>query len=252
MVDRRFLVVFAAALLAVSSATYVVHYWLFEDLHHILIFFVEDIAFIPIEVLLVTLVIHRLLESRAAAQRRDKLGMLIGAFFSTAGIDLLGMLSRADPDLDGIRAGIGREGGWAPADLPELRRLLGGRPYRIDPQGIDLSGFREFLRSRQDFLLRLLENPALLEHESFSELLRAIFHAAEELDRRPELGDLPAADRNHLAVDLDRIYPLLVAEWLDYLQYVGKHYPYLFSLAVRTSPFDPEASVVVRDTTRPG
>ena len=247
MVDRRFLVFFAAALLAVSAATYVVHYWLFEDLHHILIFFVEDIAFIPIEVLLVTLVIHRLLESRAAAQRREKLGMLIGAFFSTAGIDLLGLLSGADPDLDAVRAGIRREGGWTPADLPELRRLLGGRPYRVDPQSIDLSELREFLRSRQDFLLRLLENPALLEHESFSELLRAIFHAAEELDRRPDLADLPAADRNHLAVDLDRVYPLLVAEWLDYLQYVGRHYPYLFSLAVRTSPFDPEASVVVRE-----
>ena len=96
-------------------------------------------------------------------------------------------------------------------------------------------------------MLRLLENPALLEHESFSDLLRAIFHVAEELDRRPDLADLPAADRNHLAVDLDRVYPLLVNEWLDYLRYVGKHYPYLFSLAVRTSPFDPEASVILRE-----
>jgi hypothetical protein len=249
MVDRRFLVSFTAALLAVSGATYVIHYWLFEDLHHILIFFVEDIAFIPIEVLLATLVIHRLLESRAAAERREKLGMLIGAFFSTVGIDLLAALAGADPDLDAVRAGIRREAGWKPADLPELRRLLGGRAYRVAPGVVDLPRVKALLASRQDFLLRLLENPALLEHESFSELLRAIFHAAEEPDRRPDLAALPSSDRHHLAVDLDRVYPMLAREWLDYLEYVGRHYPYLFSLAVRTSPFDPEASVVVRDGT---
>lgn len=245
MGDRRFLLFFAAALLAVSAATYVVHYWLFEDLHHILIFFVEDIAFIPIEVLLVTLVIHRLIESRAASERREKLGMLIGAFFSTVGIDLLALLARADPGLDEVHAGIRREQDWTPADLPELRGLLGNRLFHVDPRSVDLPGIGEFLRSRQDFLLRLLENPALLEHESFSELLRAIFHVAEELDRRVDLTDLPATDRDHLGVDLDRVYPLLVAEWLGYLQYVGRHYPYLFSLAVRTSPFDPDASVIV-------
>jgi len=247
MVDRRFLVYFVAALLAVSCATYIIHFFLFEDLHHILIFFVEDIAFIPIEVLLVTIVIHQLLESRAKAERRDKLGMLIGAFFSTVGIDLLGMLARADPAQDGVRQSLRRDEDWSPADLPELRRLLSGHVYRVDRDAVDLPGIKAFLREREDFLLRLLENPALLEHESFSELLRAIFHTAEELDRRPDLGALPLPDRTHLAVDVDRVYPLLVAEWLDYLQYVGRYYPYLFSLAVRTSPFDPDASVVVRE-----
>jgi hypothetical protein len=245
MADRRFLLAFSGALLAVSAATYVVHYWLFEDLHHILIFFVEDIAFIPIEVLLVTLVIHRLLESRAGAQRRDKLGMLIGAFFSTLGIDLLAALASADPSIDAVRARVREHGEWRPADLPELRRRLAGRAWHIDPAGADLGGIRGLLLGHEDFVLRLIENPALLEHESFSELLRSVFHAAEELGRREDLASLPAADRDHLATDLDRVYAPLATEWLDYIEYVGRHYPYLFSLAVRTSPFDPAASVVV-------
>lgn len=244
MADRRFLTLFIAALLVVSAATYVVHYWLFEDLHHILIFFVEDIAFIPLEVLLVTLVIHGLLERRALAARREKLGMLISAFFSEIGIDLLAALARADPGLGPVRDRIRREAEWQPEDLPELRRLL-SREYRVDPDALDLAAVRAFLSAHRNFLLRLLENPALLEHESISELLRGIFHAAEELDRRTDLSDLPAADREHLATDLDRVYPLLVSEWLDYLEYVGRHYPYLFSLGVRTSPFDPDARVVV-------
>jgi hypothetical protein len=247
MVDRRFLVLFGAVLVAVSAAIYVLHYVIFQDLHHILIFFVEDVAFIPFEVLLVTLVIHGLLESRARKQRRDKLGMLISAFFSTVGIDLLAQLVRGDPGIEGIREAIRRDRAWTPADLPTLRRLLEGRAYRIDPAAIDLPGVGAFLRKHEDFLLRLLENPALLEHEEFAELLRAIFHVTEELERRPDLAVLPPADREHLAVDLERVYPLLATEWLEYLGYVGTYYPYLFSLAVRTSPFDPEASVIVKE-----
>jgi len=39
---------------------------------------------------------------------------------------------------------------------------------------------------------------------------------------------------------------LLVHEWLDYMKYLKKNYPYLFSLAVRTNPFDRNASVVLK------
>ena len=52
--------VFGLAILSV--ALYLVHYAVFRDWHHILIYTLHDIAFLPIEVLLVTLVIHRLLE----------------------------------------------------------------------------------------------------------------------------------------------------------------------------------------------
>jgi hypothetical protein len=41
------------------------------------------------------------------------------------------------------------------------------------------------------------------------------------------------------------VYVLLVSEWLDYMQHLKRNYPYLFSLAIRTNPFDPEASPVV-------
>ena len=39
---------------------------------------------------------------------------------------------------------------------------------------------------------------------------------------------------------------ILIKEWLVYLQHLKREYPYLFSLAVRTNPFDPGASVEVR------
>jgi len=50
----------------------------------------------------------------------------------------------------------------------------------------------------------------------------------------------------HLAHDVARAYSFLVREWLAYMKHLKDNYPYLFSLAIRTNPFDPQASAVVR------
>jgi hypothetical protein len=78
-------------------------------------------------------------------------------------------------------------------------------------------------------LLRLLENPNLLEQEAFTEPLWAVFHLADELYYRPELTSLPNSDYRHLAGDAQRAYSELTSEWLKYMAYLLKRYPYLFS-----------------------
>jgi len=91
----------------------------------------------------------------------------------------------------------------------------------------------------------LLGNPNLLEHESFTDLLWAVFHLAEELGSRDSVSSLSYSDREHLAGDIRRVNALLSLEWLAYMQHLEEDYPYLFSLAVRTNPFDPDAKVEV-------
>ena len=94
-------------------------------------------------------------------------------------------------------------------------------------------------------VLSLLGNPNLLEHESFTDLLWAVFHLAEELGSRDRVSSLPESDREHLAGDIRRVNVLLSLEWLAYMQHLQEDYPYLFSLAVRTNPFDPDAKVEI-------
>jgi nitrate reductase gamma subunit len=60
----KHLIVLGLLLVLLSAVSYLAHYAIFGDAHHIFIYLVGDIAFVPIEVLLVTLIIHRLLESR--------------------------------------------------------------------------------------------------------------------------------------------------------------------------------------------
>ena len=112
----------------------------------------------------------------------------------------------------------------------------------MDAQAGDLNNLRDFLEAKRNFLLRLLENPNLLEHDSFSNLLLAVFHLTEELAQRRDLSHLTQGDQEHLAVDLKRAYSRLIREWLAYMRHLNQRYPYLFSLALRTNPFDPTAS----------
>jgi hypothetical protein len=86
-----------------------------------------------------------------------------------------------------------------------------------------------------------------LEHETFTELLRAVFHLTEELEQRNDLRHLSRADYEHLELDTERAYKLLIYEWLQYMEYLMNEYPYLFSLALRTNPFDPSAKVEIED-----
>jgi len=111
---------------------------------------------------------------------------------------------------------------------------------------MDPAGLKDFLLKQRDFLVRLLENPTLLEHESFTDLLRAVFHLTEELAYREDLSQSPGTDRAHLGGDINRAYHLLVHQWVDYMEYLKANYPYLFSLAMRTNPFDRQASPIVK------
>lgn len=245
MDERRWLVTFGAGLITLSVVLYALHFLIFQDLFHISIYTLGDIAFLPLEVLLVTLVFHQVLASRDRRQRLEKLNMVIGAFFSALGTQLLTYISDNDPDRDAVRPLLLVDDTWTDETFLEVVKRLRRHPCRVGVENVDLAAVKRFLGSREDFLLRLLENPVLLEHEKFTELLRAIFHFNEELQRRPDVSDLPETDAAHLAGDLERIYGLLIREWLDYMRYLQKNYPYLFSLAMRTNPFDETASAVV-------
>jgi hypothetical protein len=204
------------------------------------------LAFLPLQVLLVTLVIDRLLAKREKAAMLKKMNMVIGVFFSEAGTGLLSSLASFDEGADELRRALsgGRE--WNRAEFDRLRSVAAAHEFRVESRRGELVPLREFLRERRGFLVGLLENPNLLEHESFTDLLWAVFHLAEELVQRPSLEGLPATDMNHLSGDMRRAYGLLFSEWISYLAHLREDYPYLFSLAVRTNPFDGDASVVVR------
>lgn len=234
------------SLVLLSLILYGIHYAVFSDSHHIYIFMLGDIAFVPIEVLLVTLIIHQLLTEREKRIRLEKLNMVIGTFFSSVGTRLLTYLSDLDPGLDRIRERLIVSNDWSDKEFADASQSLKNYEYDIDINKVNLQELSSFMAEKQDLLVRILENPTLLEHETFTELLRAVFHLSDELEFREDLTQLPDSDLNHLANDIKRAYVLLVREWVDYVKYLKSAYPYLFSLAMRMNPFDLESSPLVR------
>jgi hypothetical protein len=171
--------------------------------------------------------------------------MVIGAFFSEVGTQLLRFFYDFASHEDQIRKDLFENNDWSNKTFSKINKQLKSYDYRIESQKGDLESLKNFLLEKRDFLLGLLENPNLLEHESFTELLWAVFHLTEELAFRPGLKQVPETDYGHLSGDIKRAYVLLISEWLAYMKHLRDDYPYLFSLAARMNPFNPCASPIV-------
>jgi voltage-gated potassium channel len=178
--------------------------------------------------------------------RMKKLNMVIGVFFSEVGNRLIHIFARADPRFDEIEKGLIITEKWTQKDFLKVREHLRGFKYGADVTQTDFASLKELLLKQRDFLMRLLENPTLLEHETFTNLLQAVFHLTEELTYRENLSESPETDLIHLVGDVNRAYHLLVHQWLDYMGHMKANYPYLFSLSMRTNPFNSNASPIVK------
>lgn len=233
-------------LVTLSVLTYLIHYFIFRDAHHIFIYMIGDIAFLFIDVLLVILIIERLLSQKEKRLLMNKLNMVIGMFFSEVGLELLRRFSSFITNSASLATALEIKSHWSKRDFQKAAEAAHGFSYAARVDKLALCQLQEFLNEKRGFLLQLLENPNLLEHERFTDLLWAVFHLAEELAfRGKRIDDLPRADYEHLAGDLKRAYSQLVGEWILYTSHLKRTYPFLFSLAARINPFSPSPSAII-------
>lgn len=188
----------------------------------------------------------RILSERKQEQiRHEHLNILVGLFFSEIGTELLYICASSDRMLSKFRENTGEQG-TPEQNLIILQQQIKAHQYELDEKDINLEAIKSLLAEKGNVLLRLLENPNLLEREAFTELLRAAFHLREELIARATLIDIPSADRQHLTGDVRRVYRLAASQWLEYAQYLRLNYPYLFSFILRTNPFSADRSAIVK------
>jgi voltage-gated potassium channel len=191
--------------------------------------------------------IEYLIEKRERAERLKKMNMIIGVLFSELGIRLLRLIGDKDPGIAELQGALVVADKWSEADFKRALTVLENHVYSVKSQDFNLEILRDILKNREDFMIRLLENPELLEHEAFTDLMQALFHLNEELEIRELLTDLPQTDYNHLSGDINRVYRHLALTWLRYMKHLKATYPYLFSLSMRMNPFDTNASAIVKE-----
>ncbi len=198
-----------------------------------------------LDVLIVALVLERIFSHREKSIMLGKMNMLIGVFFIEIGNKLLFCLRDADADRQSLSEILVFTNQSTRHDFARAILWLKKHQHQMNIQEGHLRELKALLSSKRDFLVSLLANPNLLEHQRFANLLWATFHLAEELSYRDHLDGLPLADQQHLAVDMRRAYQHLLAEWVHYLWHLKENYPYLYSLALRTNPFDLAACVEI-------
>ncbi len=236
MKKHKEIILIGLVLIGLSALLHFGHYLIFHDAHHLFIFLVADIAFIPLEVFFVTVVLDRILERREKNHLIEKLNMLVGLFFSEMGLDILKMCAGADSELGDMREEYALSMNWTESDFENLHSSLVKHPHKLDANKVDILKLKEKLDTGKNLLVSLIANPALLEHDSFSELLMAVMHLQEELAMRYDNG-LSEFDRKHIEVDIERAYGRLGAEWIKYMKHLRVHYPYLYLTALIKNPY---------------
>lgn len=231
------------------AATFVLfcllHILIFRDSTTLFFYLALDIVFVPIQVLLVTIIIEHLMNQRERQVMMAKLNMVIGAFFSEVGSILMRQMENTCIDFVELKEHLAIAARWGTEEYKAAATFVESYECRFDSKGTHLEKLREFLVSKRSFILGLLQNPNLLEHESFTDLLWAICHLSEELEAREDLNRLPPSDLKHIEADTQRAFGILIREWLSYMQHLKTNYPYIYSLALRTNPFNPKASPIV-------
>jgi hypothetical protein len=246
--NRRWLVIMAVGLVVVSAIIMAIHFAVFRDARNLFFYLLMDIAFLPLEVLIVGLIIERLVSIREKRALAHKLNMVIGAFFSELGTPLLAELLPTMAASAEIRERLHLQASWKKEDFSKASQFARGLTCAVDLNRVDLATLKTHLLGQRQFMLRLLENPNLLEHERFTDLLWAVLHVEEELEARVSLTDLRPADESHLELDVRRAFTQLLAEWVLYVSHLKEDYPYLFSLVLRMHPFQETQSPEILGT----
>ncbi|MEI7473519.1 MAG: hypothetical protein WCK67_01965 [bacterium] len=234
-------------LVFISTGIYVLQIFIFNKPQDTFFYLFQDLAFLPLQILIVTLIITKIIAVREKNALQNKMYMVIGAFFTQLGVELLKILSNSDINLDKIRELLNISAKWKEKDFISVKKNIENHNYKIKNDSIIIKKIKDILINNKSFLLSLLENQNLLEHELFSDLLWAVCHLMQELEYRKDIDNLSKNDYEHISNDIKRVYVSLISQWLLYVNHLRTDYPFVYSLILRTNPFNPNAKVEIED-----
>lgn len=230
-------VLFVILMAALSAGLFLLQNTLFHRPGDTAFYFFQDMAFLPINVLLVTLGVNAFIGYREKQEKLNKVNILISEFFAESGFDAIRMLNGFVANIEEINACAVSNDSCGFKDLKLFIRNIDKTLIVVDASRGDLEQLRVSLLAMKQNLLAMFENPNLLEHDRFTDMLWALYHLMDELRSRESLSGLPTTDLKHLSGDIGRAYSLLVVEWATIVKHMQERYPYLYSLAKRKNPF---------------
>lgn len=225
-------------ILTISSVCiFALQYFIFHDPKDASFYLLQDLAFVPIQAIIVTLVLNKLIHVIEKENKLKKINVIISAFFSEAGTSILFAIAEHIENHSGFNEII-RISEHNKSNMKLIKKMVNEFNYEIIITPEKLDKLKAILTVKKSYMISMLENTNLLEHDSFTDMLWATFHVADELQTRENLRELTNSDITHLSTDILRAYKMIIIEWINYIKYLKKEYPFLYNLAIRKNPFN--------------
>ena len=224
-------VIVAALLFALSAAIYALQIALFHDPNNTFFYMLQDWAFLPIQIAVVTIVVGMVISEMQRRERVEKTNMLASSFFSDGGTALMRKLLSCTVRCEALRGDCAIKGSWTKADFAAAAERVRTEPIHVSCAPADLRELKAILEERRLSMLVISSNPILFEHEEFTDMLWAVFHLTDEFEYRGDLDALSPADQSHLNDDCERALRGLLVNWLCHMSHLKDEYPYLFVVA---------------------
>lgn len=234
-------------LILLSIISYSLQIHLFHHATDTYFYFLQDLSFVPVQVLIVTFVIDRLLKRQQRISLMKKVYVTIGLFYNELGNDLFRIFFDMTSNKNELKNNLQITPEWKTGDFTKAGKWINGNPVSVEISRETAKILKIFLDSKRILLLTLLENSNISEHDTFSDTLLAVCHLSDELSLRNDLTNIPQSDLAHLSIDIKRAYNGIIKEWVQYMNHIKLEYPFLFSLALRSNPFNDKSSVVIED-----
>ncbi len=218
-------------LISLSAIMFVIHYLVFGRALNTAYYSFMNLCFIPINSLVVTIILDRLIDYKDKQQRMRKLNMLVGVFFTELGNKLMHEIIIADNTGDNTIKSFD--------DLDEVKKRVEKHNYDIDIEKINLEKTMCILIENSSFLVNLISNENIIENEIFTDLLMSVMHLRDAMIfyKNNKNGELSLS---HLKEDILVVYKNIAIQWVDYLKYLNKFYPFLYDNAIKVNPFKSE------------
>jgi hypothetical protein len=227
----------AVLLLAFSAVIFFVQFLLFNNFQQEFFYLLQDLAFMGIQALIVYFLLDTLLNARENEALLKRLNVMAGLFFYENGVKIFDLFSQSLQDTSSFTKVFCVQREWRDKDFAKAGENIAKQELKFTYDFKVLEELKALLRDNQVGLIHQMENPGLHEHETFSDMLMALFHLTEELLRRQDLRNNDATDQQHILDDIQRVYRLMAQLWLEYMRHLKVNYPYLYNYNIKNRHF---------------
>lgn len=240
---KRTATIVVIILFAVSAVIYFIQFKMFHDTRDTFFYLLQDWAFLPVQIAVVTIVVGMVTGEREKRERLARSKMLTVTFFSDLGTELLKKLMPCAENVADAAEALNVREDWDGKRFRRASASIKSMEFKVRCTPESLESIGGLLRQRKLDMLVMASNPALLEHEDFTDLLWAVFHLTDELAARERFDDMPPEDAAHLNEDVKRALTAVLVNWIAYMNNIRTEYPYLYSMALRKKPFAAELGI---------